>query len=157
VILFVRKGMSPFFERCERTWVLAINKAGAFQPVRRTVRTRPGARPRLALVSDRDLTPYLRLHMLPPACGALVRGHRLPSITPSCQALTGTRRFKHSSSWDSCSYRFLVSKKADLYASRRGSSFPTESLVGVLDGKAKAQRKAYATQFCTIISTCFAD
>ncbi len=65
------------------------------------------------LVSDRDLTPHLRLRTLPnrSATALLAAGHRLPIRHTSVPSMTGSLALQHCLKLGLVQYRFLVSEK----------------------------------------------
>jgi SAM-dependent methyltransferase len=108
------RAISPFLNDAERGWVLAYQQGwhipnlcgeGCMQDMAREHG--------LTLMSDRDLTPYLRLHTLPNrlATALLKAGRRLPFRHTSVPSLVGSLALRHCLKLGLVQYRFLVFEK----------------------------------------------
>jgi SAM-dependent methyltransferase len=106
--------MSPFLSDAERHWVLAYQQGWHIPNLCGEGYVQDLARSHgFTLVSDRDLTPHLRLRTLPDllATALLAAGHRLPICHTIVPSMTGSLALQHCLKLGLVQYRFLVFEK----------------------------------------------
>jgi len=109
------RAMSPFLNDAERHWVLAYQQGWHIPNLCGEGCVQDLARGHgLTLVSDRDLTPHLRLRTLPNrlAAAMLNAGRRLPFRHAIVPSMTGSLALQHCLKLGLVQYRFLVFEKS---------------------------------------------
>ena len=109
------RATSPFLGDAERNWVLAYQQGWHIPNLCGEGCVQDLAREHgLSLVSDRDLTPHLRLRTLPNRLAAAVlnAGRRLPFRHAIVPSMTGSLALQHCLKLGLVQYRFLVFEKS---------------------------------------------